>query len=371
MTGLRNFLGLLAIPLALVVALPAAALAIPFLLVSGGVRLLADLLEREAEEWHEIVDFDPEIGWRPRPGVDGYQVDMNGDTYRLQTGDDGWRAGGAPMHRADVVVFGDSFAFGNAIDDRRFFANLREGVRIKAVGSPGYNMVQELLLMERYAEELDGKYVVWLVYPGNDLDENLRPDMGWYRIPFVRRGQGGDWEIVTEHVSPEEWPFPRRGPNHERYVRMCTPGTYLSRRAFSACEYLIGRGAEACRGAGARLTVAVIPDRSEIVRQSIDAVLAESEGLRDGYRADLPAREIERICRDTEAGFIDLANFLGPSDYHARDVHWNARGHRKVSSVIADFCRFDTEESAAAAEAGTGEGEGRPVGATQPSRGTR
>jgi hypothetical protein len=78
--------------------------------------------------------------------------------------------------------------------------------RIKAIGANGYNMVQELLWMRRYAPQLAGKLVVWFVYHGNDLFDNLQPNVFQYRTPFVReRHDGRGWEVVTEHVRRSPW----------------------------------------------------------------------------------------------------------------------------------------------------------------------
>ena len=60
--------------------------------------------------------------------------------------------------------------------------------------------------MQRYAPQLQGKLVVWFIYFGNDLYDNLAPDMYGYRTPFVREANGA-WEMVTHHISPDKWPL--------------------------------------------------------------------------------------------------------------------------------------------------------------------
>ena len=55
-------------------------------------------------------------------------------------------------------------------------------------------MVQTLLWMERLKDRLAGKLVVWLVFYGNDLMDNLHPNFDRYRTPFVRsRDDGAGW----------------------------------------------------------------------------------------------------------------------------------------------------------------------------------
>ena len=68
------------------------------------------------------------------------------------------------------------------------------------------NEVQELLLMQDMSNDLSGKFVIWLIYFGNDLYENLIPNMRHYRMPFVRESHtSGEWEIVRSHLSERPW----------------------------------------------------------------------------------------------------------------------------------------------------------------------
>lgn len=335
-TIVRNLLGALAAPVTLLLALPALAVALPFVAVGAATRAVASLLDRSASDWHELIRYEPELGWMPRPGIDAHHRDLDGDVYRIRTGADGWRGAGTPVPEADVVVVGDSFAFGNAVDDRGFFANVLGEPRMKAIGAPGYDMVQELMLLRRYRDELEGKLVVWLLYPGNDLADNLRPHMDRYRSPFVRE-DGDGWEVVTGHVSREEWPFPTRRPNYETYVDICCPGSRASRRAFSACAWLLGRGKEVCREAGARLAVVSVPDLSDLVQGQIRGVLEEDARAAERYEPRHADRRIGEICSDLELPFVALADHLTAEDYRRRDVHWNRRGNRRVARVLADL----------------------------------
>jgi hypothetical protein len=141
-----------------------------------------------------------------------------------------------------------------------FFSQPNGNIRIKAIGAPGYNMVQEILLMNALSSQLRGKLVVWFIYFGNDLYENLQPNFYRYRMPFVREINGtGDWEIVTSHVSPANWRSRFERDYYARLAEICSP-TFLAQRVYSACEYLIGKGLEICNRADARLVVMTIPD---------------------------------------------------------------------------------------------------------------
>lgn len=316
---------------------------LPLAVVSWGTRTLAGLLAPRAAPAKSWMEFEPIIGWRPIANLDIYHRDLNGDVFHLRTGSDGWRKGSCSLSEADVAVFGDSFAFGSSVDDGSFFGELEGGVRVKAIGAPGYNMAQEYLLMERLGEKLRGKMVVWFIYLGNDLDDNMRPNNVEYRMPFVRPANDG-WEIVTEHVTDEPWPFKSHRLNYETWVEICTPSD-LSRRALDACSHLLARGDALCRSHGADLAVVTIPDLSGLVLGQIQKVLDGSPDLESAYDPRIPDRHIAATCSVLGCSFVALADRMSNADYREHDVHWSGSGHRKVYRTIEEL--FNNRQSPA------------------------
>src|SRR3990172_7833003 len=148
--------------------------AVPFVVVAILTRSLSRFLERRAVTWQELLEFAPTVGWRPKPNLNTYaRADK---VFQLTTDTEGWR-GQRSIGESEVIVFGDSFAFGYGVDDKAFFANIKSKVRIKAIGANGYNMVQALQWMERLSSQLKGKLVVWFIFVGNDLYDNLQPNL--------------------------------------------------------------------------------------------------------------------------------------------------------------------------------------------------
>lgn len=341
---LRTTLALLGGVLAFAVTLVVGALTLPFWLVSSLTARLSSLLEPESVNQGDIIEFDPELGWRVKANQRCHVRDLAEDPHRVTTDAQGWR-GANGLADADVVAFGDSFAFGDGISDGGFFANQGGVVAIKAVGAPGYNMVQGLLLMRRLAPELNGKTVVWLVYLGNDLADNLRPEMDGYRTPFLRRAEeSGQWRIHRDHLDPRPWTFPTRLRAHELFMEIAT-GAHLGRRAFDAAEHLVGEARDVLESAGARLVVVSVPDLSRLSKRWMkDAVTARPD-LADWDPA-LPDRELADICRRLGVAFLPLASRLSESDYRDFDVHWNEEGSRKVGAIIAQLHTDPTPEPA-------------------------
>jgi hypothetical protein len=305
----------------------------------------------------ELIEAIPMIGWRNQPNAQVLVRERR--TFKVTTDHDGWRGSGS-IDTADLVVFGDSFAFGHGVDDADFFAHRVRDVRVKAAGVNGYNMVQQLLWMERLKERLGGKTVVWFVFYGNDLMDNLHPNFRHYRTPFVRARNGTTpetWEVVTDHVTAEPWPFDPHWGYRNQIAATCTP-SYHSDRAFRACAALIDRARHLCDSAGARLAVVGIPDVTmlDVVGQKN---LRHRSPDPDRFDPDLPDIRLAQICATRDVPFVPLSAVLGVHDHLPNDCHWTPRGHARVAAVIADIHRNMSHfrhpaASAAAAQAPAG-----------------
>lgn len=318
--------------LGLVVALPVLAAAVPLWLTAAAVRRLAAWLEPPVTAWGEILTFDPELGWRTKPGVNVHAYNVNKDAFGFELDERGFRGPGT-VDEADIVVVGDSYAFGYAVDEHEFYGNLVEGLRVKGIGGPGYSMVQPYLWLRRLGPILEDKLVVWFVYVGNDLDDTLRPQQIERHSPYLReRRDGSDWEVVTDHLSPMRPTFDYGRQNFEMLVEICSDSA-LSRRAFSAAQYLIREGRDLCRRVGAGLVVMTVPAMSSPTRGHIEK-LFRRRGRPDTYDPQKPLRRLREICAEAGVAHVCLSEHLDPSDYLRHDVHWTPRGNRKVAELL-------------------------------------
>ncbi len=333
---IRLILAFLAALIGLALILPTFVLLVPIWLFTASVRAIQHVLARRSREWDEIVRFEPDIGWKPRSHLDTRYADQTGDSCTVRTDADGW-PGAHTIGESDIIVFGDSFAFGYGVPaDLAYYARGRSQ-RFKAIGAPGYNMVQELMLMRRYSGQLRGKHVVWFVCIENDLAENLKAyTSGEYTNPYLRSAPGTDsWEVVTEHVQMDRWRHGDGGiGNVLLFAHLCTPCPY-SERVFSAARYLIGQAQELCQNAGTQLTVYSIPYKKQLSQAGLLELkqrLADAQGFDPGY----PDKRLSSICGDLNVSFISGASHLNLKDYKARDGHWNVRGNDKVAQILEE-----------------------------------
>ena len=330
---LRLLLAGVASAIGLVATLPVLILVGPFWIVAAITRLVHRLMisvTPQAAPWRELVEFEPVVGWKPIGCLNTYgKADR---PFHFTTDADGWR-GRSSLEECDLVVIGDSFAFGHGTDDKEFFADLHPTIRMKAVGVNGYSMVHEFLWMKRLSARLSRKLVVWFIYYGNDLFENLQPNLERYRMPFVREANVvGGWEIVTDHVSRDPWPFTPHRHYYELLAEICSPG-YLSERVFSACRFLIAEANDLCKAINAQIAVVGIPEITQIgvYKEKRLADYAKDAGLLD---ATLPDRTIGQICRELGLPFVALSDYLTSAHYKTDDCHWNRKGHVRVAELL-------------------------------------
>jgi hypothetical protein len=305
--------------------------------ISACTRACARLFEPAYMTRDQLIQFDPVFGWKPRPNLRTHH--LMGDLFRISTDVQGWR-GRSTLEESDIVVFGDSFAAGYGVSDEQLFADLNSGLHIKPVAIGGYSMVQALLWMEDLAHGLRGKLVVWFVYLGNDLYDNLSPELRGYRKPFVREHKpAGGWEIVSSHITSERWPIVARA--RKGHIHMATLGelcsaTFLAERAYGACEYLIRRAQRVCEDVGADLVVFTVPDQHQLSRDGHEYLKSLRPDLEE-FDADLPDRRIAAICGTIDLPFVASKQFLDLSCYKTNDCHWNELGHRKVAAKLAEL----------------------------------
>ena len=316
----------------LVLSLPLLVVWLPILLVSRIVRAVHDRLEPGATPWNELIEFDRDLGWRTASNLD--TAARADSVFRFTTDHEGWRAT-REFSDSDVIVLGDSFAFGFGVDDDAHFANVRlRGGRqpaVKSVGVVAYNLVQEYLLLEQHAQRLAGKTVVWQIYVGNDISENLKPHLGKYRVPFLQAtGDPDEWSVVTSHLKPEPWPW-HTGDAHEMnaHAELCCD-TRDAQRAYASTRYLLRRARDLCAEHDAELVVMGVPDRWDFDTAALRTYAPDPLS----FDPDRPTKQLTSFCDDLGLEFVDLRQHLDRSHYKAADNHWNEAGHRRVAEVV-------------------------------------
>jgi hypothetical protein len=315
----------------LVLLIPVVVLVSALYLFVSCVHALARAFEPQFVPWAELMIFDPVLGWRPRPNLDAHYLAARDDVFHIVTDGDGW-PGTHSLEESAIAVIGDSFAFGYGVDPGRSYTQPQGALRIKSFGAPGYSMVHGVVLMERLAERLAGKLVVWFICLENDLDDNLAPATWHYRSPFTKRMVNG-WEIETRHVTSKPWQCSEWGRTR-LLPHLCVPGP-IPERVYGAADYLVGRAAAACHKVGAHLVLLTVPDPTQLTAAG-RAALAARSGQPELFDENVPDRRLAESCQRFGVTFVAGKDHLSNREYKRIEaLHWNERGHRRMSNVLA------------------------------------
>lgn len=328
--------------LAWVLVLPALLPAVVIRTVSRVAALAGQAVEPPHSSWPELMRFHPELGWKPQPNQNTYcETAHDPELFHVVTDPDGW-PGLLTVEESDVIVVGDSLAFGYAVDHAQSFANKAGTLRVKGVGAPGYNLVQEVILMRLLGPSLSGKPVIWIVYYGNDLYDNLSPQMRGYRTPFVRRSPtSGDWEIVTSHVTSAPWLASegrhRRGRHRSILDSLHRPNPFSS-RAYSASRFLLQEAKTICSLHGASLIVFAAPSPLHLRHPNQNTSQAHIK--REDYTGvEVPDRAFAEMCEELGIPLIKGSEWLTREHFRRTDDHWNVRGHDRVAELVQEAYR--------------------------------
>lgn len=331
----RLVLALLAALAGLLLTVPVLLLGLPFWVMSAWVARFARLTEPRLAPRNELMQFDPVLGWKPRENLDAHYSIPRDDIYPIVTDAAGW-PGRRRLEDSEIVVVGDSFAYGYGARAGESYAEVDPELTIKAVACPGYDLVQEMLLIRQLGDRLAGKLVLWFVYPENDLPDNLRPQWRQYRKPFVRRSpRTGAWEVVSEHLRPGRWRHSLERDNMTFLAQLCTPGP-LADHCYSACAFLVEEAAELCRKVGATLVIFTIPNVNQL-EASGRRRLATLSGDPGAFDAHYPDRRLAEICEKVGVAFIPGTTRLQAEDYKRFErFHWTPSGNRKVARLLRE-----------------------------------
>ncbi|MEM7309103.1 MAG: SGNH/GDSL hydrolase family protein [Planctomycetota bacterium] len=343
---------------------------------------------------------DAELGWAGRPDMDAWCVGPSfaipAFEYRVRTGSDGFRSadpgdGDLPL----VLVLGDSIAWGWGVrQDETFAARLRATfagrARVQCLGVPGYATDQQLLLLERVAEDKRPDLVL-LSYALNDAEGNGATEQYGLPKPALAR-RGGDFELVNYPVAaswPDDWdpsasswrtrlrahsallqlvrplrftrsrtaPEALTGADHEQlieYARNLECDTYSAAEAHhlagevgnpdSVTFELLRRIKSVCDAAGAELIAFSVPHHHDqfllvprLVPSTTAAAALRGEGRFRTRLSDQLARAAAALgfdAVDVDHELLELSQ-VERVNLNAGDGHINAEGHRIVAEALS------------------------------------
>ena len=317
------------------IALSGAVLLACLLLAEGVLRLLG----YGSSQGLAYSESDLELGWVLRPGV-SVDVVRPDHRYHVSTNSLGLRGGEVrPAAMKRILLLGDSYTFGEGVDDDQTIAARLQGMLDERFGPSfevlnggvyGYGALQSLGWMRRQWDRLRPAVVVY-VHCGNDFADDLRHAAGSYNK-------------VRSAIPGRE--FLR---SHSALYNVVKPGVLavLSKLGVYNMEIDFERKGEgglvsdlgAEREEGRRLTEGALADAAALCRErgaefAVTTVGFTLEGGRFALSTD--ARSVEDACR----GSAQPIRFLDPTRGFPTTVTELWYGQHSVGHFSPAGCRY-------------------------------
>jgi lysophospholipase L1-like esterase len=363
--GLKSIAALGLLGASIVVALGAA---------EASLRLFPKLMPEEARlrlHWQKVhretvSSADPYLGFVYPANYEGRFDRPGGDfAFTYTTDEHGFRNPSPWPDRADIVVLGDSMAFGYGVDDEETWTALLTdqlpGTRIVNLGLIGAAPQQYLRIYETFGQALRPDLVLFCLFPGNDLVDAGRFDA------WVQAGSPGNYE-VWRHLPGEDASVRTsiRDLLEQSYVV-----TFLRHARNTATSQLSGTTIDFPDGAQLQLAPAIYARNEELAqpdnrsfRLVLDAVqrtraLAEQNGgkflvllvptkeevylpLVDERSPPATAPFVTQFAGDG-LPYLDLTPYFqararaGERLFFEVDGHPNAAGYRLIADAVLDL----------------------------------
>lgn len=170
--------------------------------VELALRAVPSLMPEKARlklHWEELLEgnelrsnADPKLGFRFKPNTLG-DYTLKDLSFEYATDEHGFRNPSPWPERAEIVVVGDSLAFGfGAPDDRQWAQLVRDGLssRLVNLALPGYCPAQYEASYHEYGAALAPQLLIVGLFPTNDVK-----DQGKF-LNWVAGGAEGNFDVV-------------------------------------------------------------------------------------------------------------------------------------------------------------------------------
>jgi hypothetical protein len=151
-----------------------------------------------------LTRFDDRLGYVPREGFDAVINEPGWSDVQLTIRNDGFRFNNLGMapYANDVLVVGDSFAFGNEVSNSETWPACLERKLNRGVdngGVPGYGAAQSLLRASLKLSKKHYSYLVFSILVGDDFErDRLSYRSGFAKPALLQTNNGIEWSTVPD-----------------------------------------------------------------------------------------------------------------------------------------------------------------------------
>jgi hypothetical protein len=313
----------------------------------------------DSEREGEYTQFDPEIGWISRPGVQ--LADLFGAGAHLSTDALGARGTAAvarevPSGKLRAVCVGDSFTQGYGVSDAeawpRALQALDPRLEVVNLGMRGYGIDQAYLWYLRKANEIEHDLVL-LAFIADDWRRVRLARYQGYPKPLLARGEGAPRAVNTPLAAPKSrsgwWHLNREVLKAPRTIALLErlrrklglgpkgDGTVLSEsEGAEVVAQIVEDLDRRCRAAGRRLVLVYLPSPVPDGGGAIFRLEGEPRRVCEEARArgvafvDLTEDFLELSPDERNGYFLHLSEVAYPWAQN----HYDARGNRFVAEAL-------------------------------------
>jgi hypothetical protein len=168
-----------------------------------------------------FFEFDPVTGWRPRPGFD------DGKHLILE---EGLRSNGHAVNGPyEILVTGDSYAFGDGVENRESWPAVLERLTARSIanaGVPAFGLDQSTLRAEILAQKYDPKTVI-LSFIHDDINRSGLK---------VREGMRKAYFTLQDEKLNVSWPMFDKGETYASTAANIFGYSYFAYRTLIAID---------------------------------------------------------------------------------------------------------------------------------------
>ncbi|MCC6175067.1 MAG: hypothetical protein IT305_07170 [Chloroflexi bacterium] len=347
----------------------------PLVLTEAALRVAGAFMPGDYQTV-SFMEAHPEFGRRNRPGA-GWKRTSEYKSW-IEINSKGLRGPEIdypkPPGEYRILVVGDSFTFGEQVNQDETFTSLLESrlnaqesgqtYRVLNAGSNGWATANELIYLAKEGVRFQPDVVIVALYLGNDVSDNFR------RVSTVLDAEKADLALR----GVDSFDGPRRILRHSELYTVFESGVlaklpwwssgeqYMSDRkppktaeegqeAWDISEQLLDRARDVSESQGARFVVMVIPSASVVASRAPQAKDDDDAAEEDDPDADSdkpgfedPHGTLGEIVERNNLTTLDLLSALRRADsrlkerlYYRQNAHWTAAGHAVAAEEIEQF----------------------------------
>jgi len=281
-----------------------------------------------------------------------------------------------------IMVLGDSFVSNIAVADDAVFTEVMEtqldNTSVLNFGVNGYGQVQELLLLEKWAPQIQPDLIIQMVYLRNDFKDNVKVDNWLYPKPTAQINAYNEIAIVAapegaiakaskkqQHKGPRErshlYHFVRRRLENIRAMKdgknskfkppevdLCAiQPTEDVRRQYQVLQEMLLKTREKAQAMGTPIVFILAPSIGQVQDASWETITAYDTEIT--LERSLPNTRLMQFAKQNDLQMLDLLPMLLEAAneesllYNQFEQHWTARGNDLVAQAILEFISKDIQ----------------------------